>query len=106
MRLFGRHENLDLSMEETPSLWRGCRELDRQDLRGPYFTATSGTYSDDLALEPLRPSAVRLRRSDWDNGPRIKRPVDTVHGGPPSTRAVQTTSRVLCSALRHPAMET
>src|SRR5689334_22070832 len=81
-------------MEETPSLWSRCGELDRQNLCCSYFAATAGTHPDDFALEPLRPGAARLRRPDWYNGPRKKRPVDTVHGGPPSTRAVQTT---LCS---------
>jgi len=47
-------------MEETPNLLRRSGEFDRQNLRCPYFTATSGTHPDDFALEPLRPGALRL----------------------------------------------
>ena len=49
-------------MRISTSAWRRrpaserSGELDRQNLRCPYFTATSGTHPDDLALEPLRPA--------------------------------------------------
>ena len=65
------HENLDLGMEETSSLLRRSGELDRQNLRCPYFTAASGTHPDDLAFE-----AAAARRASSPMGRLVQEGAD------------------------------